>query len=267
MALTACGADAGEKAAISGPVDTRPPIIAAPLTTTTAAPAVVDPRPPPTASASTRLAATTTVVSAPAPTRGPAPAPLAPARPGTYQYDTVGQTTLGGSTTPYPAVTTLVVDPAAGNRQHSVRDLRDASRNGPVFDSVFEYRADGLYLASLSATVSVLLFSDTQQLAAPAPVLLLPTGAGPGFHKDLDLPTQSGLVAHLAFDVVRVEKVKGVDTRLLHILATLPGPYNAHLDLNVWLAPTSLWLREHVVADASAAGIAFHTEYDATMRG
>jgi hypothetical protein len=167
----------------------------------------------------------------------------------------------------YPAVTTLVVDPPAGNRQHAVRDLRDAARSGSVFDSVFEYRADGMYLVSLSATVSLSLFSDTQALAAPAPVLLLPTGAGPGFHKDLDLPTQSGNTAHLTFDVVRQEKAKGADTRVLHILATLPGPYNARLDLTVWLAPTSLWVHEHVVADATAAGIAFRTEYDATLRG
>lgn len=264
MVLAACGGDAGEQAEISGPVDTRPPTIAAPTTTTTAPPAVVSPRAPTTTRAATTAPSATAGVTT---TRPPAATPLAPARAGAYQYDTAGQTTLGASASPYPAVTTLVVDPPAGIRQRSVRDLRDASRNGPVFESVFEYRPDGLYLASLSATVSLLLFSDTQQLAAPAPVLLLPTGAGPGFHKDLDLPTQSGLVAHLAFDVVRVERVKGVDTRVLHIVATLPGPYNAHLDLNVWLAPTSLWLREHVVADANAAGIPFRTEYDATLRG
>lgn len=229
---------------------------------------------PTTAPTTTRAGASGTatpttapLASAPGPTRAAAPAPLAPAAPGTYQYDTAGQTSLGAAVSAYPAATTLVVDPAVGNRQHSVRDLRDPARTGPVFDSVFEYRPDGLYLVNLTASVSLGLFSDTEQLAAPTPVLLLPTGAGPGFHRDLDLPTQSGMVAHVAFDVVRQEKVKTFDTRVLHIVAALPGPYNAHFDLTVWLAPTSIWVREHVVADATALGIAYRTEYDATLRG
>lgn len=267
--LAGCGAGAGEQAEISGPVDSRPPTFVAPVTTTTAPPAVVSLPVPtdPTTRATTTTAPAKPAVSAPAPTRPPMPAPLGPAAAGTYLYDTTGQTTLGGSTSPYPAVTTLVIDAPAGNRQHGVRDLRDTGRNGPLFDSVFEYRTDGLYLVSFRATVGVLLFSDSEELAAPAPVLMLPTGAAPGYHRDIDLPTASGGVAHLAIDVVREEKVKAVDTRVLHILATLPGAYNAHLDLTIWLGPSSLWVREHVVADATAIGIAFRTEYDATLRG
>jgi len=163
-------------------------------------------------------------------------------------------------------VTTLVVDPPVGNRQRGVRDLRDAGRNGPVLASTIEYRADGLYLVDLQATITLLVFTDTQRLAPPAPVLLLPTGAGPGHHRDLEIPTAAGGVARVAVDVVRTERVRGVETRVLRIVASLPGTYDARLDLTVWLGPNSLWARERVVADATAAGIAFRTEYDATLR-
>jgi hypothetical protein len=196
---------------------------------------------------------------------------LTPALPGTYRYDTSGQSRFGAATAPYPAVTTLVVEPPDGTRQHATRDLRDASRNGPVFESVLDYRADGVYLADLRVGVTVLLFTDVQELQPPAPQLLLPTGARPGVHLDLDIPGPAG-TAHLAVDVVRDEEVRvagqAVAARVVRLVASLPGQLDGRLELTVWVAPASrVWVKERAVADASTpdGSVRFHSEYDAIL--
>lgn len=189
---------------------------------------------------------------------------------GVYRYDTVGQSTVGTTVLPFPMVTTFVADPPAGSWQHGTRDLRDPSRNGPVFDFTFDYRTDGLYLVNMRATITVLVFTAAGGLQPPAPVMILPTGASPGYHRELDVPTETS-TAHLVLDVVRREPVsvggRAVDTLVIHLVATLPGEYNARLDLTIWVSPEHrVWAREHLVADASAGAITYHAEYDATLQ-
>lgn len=280
----ACGGG-DEAAELSGPVTERTPTFDAPEATTTVPPAVVAPglaststTAPASVTATTTRPATSATTrpagpsapSGPSTTKLPPAAPYAPMAVGTYLYDTVGQSTIGTTVLPFPLVTTFVADPPAGSWQHGTRDLRDPSRNGAVLDFTFDYRTDGLYLVSLRTTITVLVFTASGGLQPPAPVLILPTGAAPGYHRELAIPAETS-TAHLVLDVVRREPVtvggRAVDTLVLHLVATLPGQYNARLDLTIWVSTAHrVWAREHLVADASAAGVTYHAQYDATLQ-
>ena len=197
---------------------------------------------------------------------------LTPAAPGTYRYDTTGATTIAGSTTPFPALTTLVVDPAAGTRQHSTRNLRDAAGNGLATEFTLDYRADVVYLVSLRLTTGISGAADVRDLQPASPVLLLATGAGPGNHREADLTGTSA--AKLVIDVLREEKVTiggvAVDTLVMRASVTLaPGDFTGRQELTVNVDRGSrLWVKEHSVADASGYGGLFtaHSEYTATLQ-
>ena len=211
--------------------------------------------------------------ASPAPAAPGGPVALAPATPGTYRYDTSGATTVGLTTLPYPAVTTLTVDPPAGTRQHSTRDLRDPSGNGPVLELTLDYRPAGVFLEGLRLTTSLAGFVNTQDLRPPAPALLLPTGAGPGTRQELDLAGGASS-AHLVVGVEGQERLtiggRAVDTLLVHLVATLaPGEISGTLDMTAWLAPdVRLWVKERSVTDATARGglARFQSRYDATLQ-
>ena len=201
------------------------------------------------------------------------PVALAPAAPGTYRYDTAGATTVGLTTLPYPAVTTLTVDPPAGTRQHSTRDLRDPSGNGPVFELFVDYRPAGVFLEQLRLTTSVSGFRNVQDLRPASPALLLPTGAGPGARQELDL-SGGGSNAHLVVEVQDQERLtigsRAVDTLVVHLVAMLaPGEITGTLDMTAWLAPSvRLWVKERSVTDATAGGglARLQSRYDATLQ-
>ena len=202
-----------------------------------------------------------------------APVALAPAPPGTYRYDTTGTTTVGLTVQPYPAVTTLVVDPPVGTRQHSTRDLRDPSGNGPLLELFLDYRSEGVFLEGLRLTTSVAGFRDTRDLRPASPGLLLATGAGPGARQELDL-AGGATAARLVVEVQGQERVtvrgRGVDTLVVHLVATLaPGEITGTLDMTAWLAPSvRLWVKERSATDASAAGGLgrFQSRYEATLQ-
>jgi len=211
------------------------------------------------------------VPTVPGPTT-PAATPLTPAAPGTYRYDTSGTSRFGNVASPFPAVTTLIIDPAAGTTQHATRDLRDASRNGAVLETVLDYRPDGIALVSLRVTATFLLFTEVEELHPPTPLLLLPTGFREGLHRDLDLPAQAGS-AHLTIDVLRQEQLtiggQAVTTNRVHLVASIPGQLNGRLDLTIWVAPAyRLWVREHSVGEATGpdGSSVYRSEYDATLQ-
>ena len=271
MLLAACGGE--ERAALSGPVTSRgePPSILGPVTTTTAPPPVVSAGLPTTTRPSSPG---TTATSVPATTARPGPTvpALTPAAPGTYRYDTSGQSTIGALVTPFPAVTTLVVEAATGSTQRSTRNLRDTAGNGPVLESTFEYRSDGVYLVAFRLTATVLLITQTAELRPPTPVLFLPKDAAPGLHRELDIPSAQG-TAHLVLDVVRTERVtvggQGVDTLVVRLGASLGGQIGGTVDFTVWLAPVHrLWVKERFVADAATpdGAIRYRAEFDATLQ-
>lgn len=269
--LGACGnggaAEDGVRAS-SGPAAEEPA-----TTSTTVAPAS-------SATTTAKLGATTTGARAttttarPATTTTPAAgaAALTPPAPGTYRYDTSGTTTVAGSPYPFPAVTTLVIDPASGTTQHSTRNLRDPAGNGPATEFTLDYRPQGVYLVLLRVTVGLSGYSDTEEVRPSSPVLLLATGARPGAHSDTVLPGTNG--AHLTVDVTGSEPVtvagQRVDTTVVQAAIQLaPGDITGRQVLTVNVDPKSrLWVKERSVSDASAAGGLFtlHGEYTATIQ-
>jgi hypothetical protein len=218
---------------------------------------------------------TTTRAAAGTPTTAPAPAgarALAPATPGTYRFDTAGATTFNGTTTPYPAVTTLVVENPSGTRQRSIRDLRTAGGTGMMTDLTLDYRPGGVYLVALSVTSGFGGLTDVRVFRLPSPVLLLATGAGPGAHQEVSISAPSP--ARLVVDALREERVtiagQAVDTLVMRIVVTLtPGDISGRQELTVNVdRGTRLWVKERSVTDASAAGglITAHSEYTATIQ-
>lgn len=272
VALTACGGGEGSPdAAVRDSVGT----VLETTTTTTVAPASTTTTVAGARTTTTKAGGTTTtragVVSAPTTAVSGSKA-LAPAAPGTYRYDTTGATTIAGTTTPFPALTTLVVDPASGARQHSTRNLRDAAGNGLATEFTLEYRPDGVYLISLRLTTGISGAADVRDLQPASPVMLLATGAGPGNHREADLTGTSP--AKLVIDVLREEKVTiggtAVDTLVMRAAVTLaPGDFTGRQELTVNVDKGSrLWVKEHSVADASGFGGLFtaHSEYTATLQ-
>jgi hypothetical protein len=208
---------------------------------------------------------------------GRAPAPgngaLAPAPAGTYNYDTSGVATLGLGSVPFPAVTTLVVDPPNGSRQHATRNLRDAAGKGLVQEMVLDFRGDGVFIDNLKLTTAIAGTTNSLDLRPTGQALFLPTGAGPGAHSEFDM-TDGAMTARVVVDVLGREQVpvagRSVDALVLRAVATLPGPdISGRVELNYSFAPSvRLPVKERVVSDASAAGglVRFHSEYSATIQ-
>ena len=225
-------------------------------------------------------ATTAAPATAPPATPAPGPAALTPPTAGTYRYATSGQTTITGAPIaiapiPLPSVTTNGIDAPAGTRQHMRRNLQDGSGNGSLIDYIFDYRPDGIYLESLSFTVSFGGQSSVQNLAPPAPLLFLATGAGPGASRTLTIPVGSGS-ASVVVDVPRREQVtiggQSLDTLVVRSVATLPpGDVTGTQTLTVNLDPGSrLWVKESGVGDGTAvvAGVGtlrLQTQYAATI--
>lgn len=246
------------------------PTTAAPVTTTTAAAGSGR-------TSTTRRATTpTTAASGPAVTVAAA-RPVKPARPGTYRYATTGTSTVGLSApAPLPGVTTLVVEPPAGSRQHWTRDLRDTAGNGSVTELTGDYRTEGIFIEELKAASTVGGYSQGRILRAPAPLLFLPTGAVAGHHLDLEMSVIGGTggTARITVDVLREEAVSIAGSTINALVAKVvvvlpPGDISGRSELTVWLDRSSgLFVRDESVSDASAAGGLFklHTEYQATLQ-
>ncbi|MGH9264397.1 MAG: hypothetical protein ACRD1D_06860 [Acidimicrobiales bacterium] len=277
LLLTACGDEGGPsqaavrdsagQAGITGETTTTSSG-GAPSTTTagggrTTTTAAGRPSPPTTARAGSSTATT-------APT---GPRALSPPAPGTYRYDTAGTTTFGGTSIPFPAATTLVLDPPSGSRQRATRDLRDPAGNGLSTEFLLDYRPEGVFLVSLRLTVGVSGISDTRELRPASPVLLLATGARPGAHLEADLAGGT-TAAQLVVDVLGEERVtvggRAVDTLAVRAVVTLaPGDVTGRQELTVNVDRGSrLWVRERSVTAASAGGGLFtlHSEYTATLQ-
>lgn len=265
-ALTACS---GSSTTTTAPVNTTagpPTTVAAPAPSTTATTAVAR---------SAGRAPTTTGKPSGATTTRPAGTSSAPAYPppaaGLYRYDTAGTTTAPLTNLQYPAVTTLTVDAPSGTRQHSARNLRDGSGNGPLFDFMLDYRPQGIYVEGITLTVGLSGVTTARDLRPPTPQPLLPAGARPGTHLEYDVSGGTS-TAHVVIDVVRTERVtiggQGVDTLVMHVVATLPaGDTSGTVDLTAWFAPGArLWAKERFILAASAGGFTVRSDYAATLQ-
>lgn len=269
--LTACGdADGGSRQAVrdsAGQVTPETTTSTAAATTTTVPGRI-------TTTTAARARTTTTVARAGAVATG-TPAgvqALTPPAPGTYRFDTSGGTTFAGTTTPFPAVTTLLIDSPVGTRQRAARNLRDAAGNGLSTEFTLDYRPEGVFLVSLRLTTGISGVTDVRELRPASPVLLLATGARPGAHVEADLGGTSS--ARLVVDVVGEERVaiagRAVDTLAMRATVTLaPGDVTGRQELTVNVdRGTRLWVKERSVTDASAGGGLFtvHSEYTATLQ-
>lgn len=198
--------------------------------------------------------------------------PLTPATAGTYRFDTAGATTIAGTTMPFPAVTTLVVDPPSGTSQRATRNLRDAAGNGLVTEFTLDYRPEGVFVVSLRVTVALNGITDVRDLRPASPALLLATGARPGAHLEVDLTGTSP--AKLAVDLLREERVtiggQALETLVVRATVTLaPGNLSGRQELTVNVDRGSrLWVKERSVTDATALGglVTAHSEYTATLQ-
>src|SRR5207237_1671421 len=113
--------------------------------------------------------------SSPAASGGSNAAPAKPRQPGTYTYDTSGQTTYGGGfSSQMPSQTSLKADPPSGVVQRSVRDLRDSQGNGSVTETWLEFRTDGVYLGRVRNTFTFGPASDVSD-AGPEKAALVGT--------------------------------------------------------------------------------------------
>lgn len=268
--LTACGdGDGGGSAQAvresAGQVTPETTTSSAAATTTTTAGRTTT-----TTTTAARARTTTTAARA---TASPAGArALTPAAPGTYRFDTSGGTTFAGTTVPFPAVTTLVVDVPSGSRQRVTRNLRDAAGNGLSSEFTLDYRPEGVFLVSLKLTTGFSGVTDARDLRPASPVLLLATGAKPGTHVEADLGGTPP--ARLVVDVVGDEQVtiagKPVDTLVMRVAVTLPpGDVTGRQEVTLNVdRGTRLWVKERSVTDASAGGGLFvvHSEYTATLQ-
>lgn len=268
--LAACGSDeAPARLGGGGTTSTAPT-----TTTTTVAGTYV---PDTTSTTAAAGSATSAVVrpGATTPTAIASPTSLAPPAPGRYQYSTTGSSALGATVTPMPAVTSLVVDPASGGRQHSLRNLKDASGQGLSTDFDLDYRADGVFLVSAKVSVVLGSFVTAASLLPSAPVLFVPTGATPGAHTEADVPTDTGAPVRFVVDVLRTEAVTvggaSVNALVVRSVATsLPGAANTtRQELTVWFDPGSrLVVKESTLLTASALGglVQFKANSESTLQ-
>jgi hypothetical protein len=160
-----------------------------------------------------------------------------PPTPGTYRYDTSGSTKFGTQTSSPPPVTTLVVDPPAGTRQHSTLDARDGSGNGSVTESTVDFQPQGVLLVELKITTKAGFINDVTDFVANPPVLVAPTGVKPGQSVEFDL-SGSGTNVHAKIDFVRTERLtiggQAVDTLVAHQVATLSGKITGTQTSDTW---------------------------------
>lgn len=210
----------------------------------------------------------------------PPPAPTAPdaarpMKPGTYEYDTVGQVTQSGplgGTDQLPPLTTLKADPPDGGRQQSVRDMRDADGNGGFTTTILQYRDDGVYLESAKSQNRVSGVTITYEFRPDPPQLIAPTGAGVGYHTAFAITsTNGGIRTDTTLDVLAEETltVGGTSLRTFKVRThtVLSGDAEGDVTSNDNVDPEHyLVVREDSVSDVKSAFGDFHTEQVSTLR-
>ena len=199
----------------------------------------------------------------------------APAKAGTYRYDTDGSTTTSGAvnqTRELPSVTTLKIEAADGTRQRSVRDMRDDEGDGTVTTTVLQYRADGVYLESLKIQATTAGFTVTYDFRPSPAKLVAPAGTEVGDHLEFSMESTDGSIqADVAVDVQARETLtiggQSVDTFKVRTHTTFEGDVEGESTSTSNMSPThSLTVREHSVSDARLGITESHTEYTATLQ-
>lgn len=198
-----------------------------------------------------------------------------PAAPGTYEYDTDGQTETSGAlggTEELPELTTLEVQPADGARQRSVRDMRDENGDGTVTTTDLLFRDDGVYVEYLKITARDSGVTFTFEFVLDPPELVAPTNPSPGFHTEFSTEsTNGGIRADVTIDITDRETVTiggtSVDTLVLVTHIEFEGDIDGESTSTDNIDPErSLRVREDSVSDIRFGPTTAHTEYVATLR-
>ncbi|MGI8425902.1 MAG: hypothetical protein ACR2FO_03225 [Actinomycetota bacterium] len=190
-----------------------------------------------------------------APTNLPATGPvLSPAAAGTYLFATTGLTKIRGCLTldqAPPNPTKLIVGALNGSRQLLERDERDLTGNGALTKAEVEYRADGIYLVSLSQSQTLLLSSLPTEFQAAPPVLLIPAGAQPGRTWSFGLVSKDGQVRAESQNKIeatneQVTLARGQTVQATRISSTTrvtgqssQGTLDVTRQMTTWYAPNS----------------------------
>lgn len=125
------------------------------------------------------------------------PEDVRPADPGTYSFDESGVRKVTGCAPDEPPATpsTLRVDPADGDRQHSIRDQRYSDGHGIVSNNVLEFRTDGVYLVQVKQTQTFpLLGTFTSEFEPSPPVQVFPANPKVGETWKFTMKSKDGKV-------------------------------------------------------------------------
>lgn len=193
LLLGACARSSPRPAVTGSPGPASPSPAASPAAEPPPASPSPSPSPAPAASPSPRPAAS--------PAAGPGPttaaAGLRHAAPGRYSYDDSGYRRLRGCLVrddPAPSPTSLVVEPAQGNRQTATRDQRAPDGTGSVTVTTLELTADGASLAYLRQTQTTLLGTNDVEFEPSPPVPAIPASPAPGSAWTYSLTSKDGKV-------------------------------------------------------------------------
>lgn len=272
VGVGACGTGGSPSRAAAGKGDTGERANA-PTTSTTLAPTttVTVAASSATGTASTARSSTTRATT-PAKSNSPVAAVatgVAPAAAGTYHYNTSGSTSslLGKKT--FPSVTTLTVDAAAGNQQHSVRQLMSPNGEGFIIEQTLQYRPDGVAVVQRRLSLTQSGDKTVRTLNARPPTVVIPTGAPVGTHREFDL---SGMldgrevVDILESGTVTIAGQQIPAVRIKSVL-TVTGSVSGTIQLDQWWAPSlRLAVKESLVGTFKSGFITVKTQYDATLQ-
>lgn len=226
----------------------------APSTSTTARAG----RPAVTAAPTTSANPTTTT------TRAAAPSAPGFTPPGTYRYTTTGSftSTLTG-TQPRDGEAILIVDPASGTDQHSLR--RSATR---TTDQVLRLQGGDALLVSLR-----LVYEGIDKEVRPSPPgLALPGDAGPGSHWSWRaVSTDTKTTVDSSFRVLRTEGVtvgpERVEALVVELVLTITGDIVSTSRQTLWIAPgPRLVVRQDDTTQGTFGAIAFSGATSETLQ-
>jgi hypothetical protein len=224
----------------------------APTTVSTAAPVATAPASSDTTLAGAPAPSDTAPATAPPTAAAPvAPAPVEPgaiptARPGTYTFADTGSTKAPpcAGEQPAPPTSTVTVEAPAGSRQRVTHSDSGGAGSSAL---VLEFRADGVYLVSLSQTTPA--FSADFEPASP--VLAQPRSPSVGQMLHFVLTSTDGKLTAdttITFEALADQVTLGDGTTLsairaktaAHVTGTSSlGPVNIDSDSEGWTAPAA----------------------------
>ncbi|HEX2058823.1 MAG TPA: hypothetical protein VHI71_10705 [Actinomycetota bacterium] len=201
----------------------------------------------------------------------PQAAAIAPVPEGDHAYATQGQRTINGNTSDLPNTTTLSAGAPSGEVQRQARDLRDSDGNGVLTETDLHYRGDGVFLSYVKVTSRFQGgLTDVREFRLPRPVLIAPSGGGPGFAQSFTMQG-SGTTAKVAIEAHRWENVavggRQVRTLLVQTNIRFSGALEGYQRSTSWVWPKHLLpLKEQVQMDVRNGPIRLQSSYQAQLK-